>query len=345
MVTVIQKRPSALAGLGAGLSQGITQGLESYYQQKAETARAEQKQKNLMDSLRALGIEMPGAESPLQTAGNQQSALQSIMNQQGPEQVTSSAAPRPQLTPEQRDVALGLLAQENKPLVDVITRGQQARTAAEQQLALKNEDYINTALDKVATYADNQSRFDKLAQLSSSPTMPSRWATALFTNKEGELRPVFQAGLSEDAQEFQKLVADMINGAKDTFGARVTNFDLQAYLKRLPSLMNSAEGRQRIIRDLSLINQINITREQGALDEIEKAGPGKITYSTARSRAEKANKPKYEELRKQFLETPSTQTTFSSMPDATKEPKGSILTDEESGQKWINDGIKWVLQQ
>ena len=51
-------------------------------------------------------------------------------------------------------------------------------------------------------------------------------------------------------QQYIKTLNDFISQAKNFFGARVTNFDLQSFKSRLPSLLNTEEGRRAIIEQM-----------------------------------------------------------------------------------------------
>lgn len=59
-----------------------------------------------------------------------------------------------------------------------------------------------------------------------------------------------QALKSPESQQFQKLETFFLRNLKNVFGARPTQFDVQQYIKGIPTLMNSAEGRKRIYRDI-----------------------------------------------------------------------------------------------
>lgn len=56
--------------------------------------------------------------------------------------------------------------------------------------------------------------------------------------------------MTADTQEFNKITANFIRGAKAVFGSRVTEKELQYYLQTIPQMSNSPEGRQRVILNL-----------------------------------------------------------------------------------------------
>src|SRR6185369_4597118 len=80
-------------------------------------------------------------------------------------------------------------------------------------------------------------------------------------------------GLASDAaQRFVKTVNDFTTKAKDSYGARVTNFDLQQFMKRLPTLANSESGREQIIQQMKLVNEINRAYEKNLQEIIDEHG-------------------------------------------------------------------------
>src|SRR5258708_28699407 len=56
--------------------------------------------------------------------------------------------------------------------------------------------------------------------------------------------------MGADAEEFNKLAQGFLRGAKDQFGGRVTNYEAEQFLKQIPSLSQSPEGRQRVIANM-----------------------------------------------------------------------------------------------
>ena len=199
--------------------------------------------------------------------------------------------------------------------------------------------------DKLRNYETEGMRFERLQELFSPELenkFPSSITAALFT-KDGELRPAAAASLSPEAQESVKLIADNLTGLKDSFGSRVTNFDIQSYMKRLPTLLNSSEGRRRVLRDLRMMNDLNQQHTQGVLDVVDRyGGPGKISISKAERIFKKEFAPRMKEIREEFVNPE--KKAFSSLPSA-KMYVGRTVVDEETGQQLRSDGNDWVPVQ
>lgn len=106
---------------------------------------------------------------------------------------------------------------------------------------------------------------------------------------------------SKEAQRFSKTINDFTTKAKDTYGARVTNFELDRFLKRLPNLANSEEGRREIIQQMKIINSINESRDNALNDVFEEyGGIRNIDYDQAERLAEKRSKSEIDKLKKEF---------------------------------------------
>ncbi len=126
--------------------------------------------------------------------------------------------------------------------------------------------------------------------------------------KDGELRIPFLA--HPDAQAFVKTINDFTVKAKDSFGARVTNFELERFMKRLPGLLNSEEGRRVILRQMEIIGELNIMKDREIIDVFEsKGGLRNIDYDRATTIANKKIKPQIEKLRKEYIQLNSRKLT------------------------------------
>lgn len=162
---------------------------------------------------------------------------------------------------------------------------------------------------------------------------------------------------SPEAQRFVKTINDFTKNAKDSYGARVTNFDIQQFLKRLPTLTGSEEGRRQIIRQLTIMNNINLARE-GALQEVieEYGGIRNIDYDEAERIADKRSSKEIAGLRKEFssIGTSLDKSYDREVSDLKKiVPNGHVLVEFEDGsiqaikkdkvQEFVNDKAGKVL--
>lgn len=210
----------------------------------------------------------------------------------------------------------------------------------------KEKEYFKMNEPKLIELSDNQrklemeqARYDRLNNLFSDPSkFPSTFTAALFS-KEGQINDLAYSQLTPEAQEALKLIIDSTSNIKDTYGARVTNFDLQTYLKKLPSLLNSPEGKMRVLRDLQIMNKLNQLHASGIQEIFEEAGgTDKIPYSKAEARYKKRYGGLEKDLKDQFVNPE--KATFKEMPDANKF-LGRKIKNPETGEVFISDGKEW----
>lgn len=210
----------------------------------------------------------------------------------------------------------------------------------------KQKEYFKFNEPKVAELANTQqklqveqARYDRLSELFSDPSkFPSGLTAALFS-KEGQINDLAYSQLTPEAQESLKLIIDATSNIKDTYGSRVTNFDIQTYLKKLPSLLNSEEGKQRVLRDLKIINELNRMHASG-IQQIfeEEGGTDKIPYS----KAETLYKKRFGEIEKNLLDkfVHPEKESFNELPNANKY-LGRKIKNPETGEIFISDGKEW----
>lgn len=145
---------------------------------------------------------------------------------------------------------------------------------------------------KLKSYEEESRSLERLEQL--NPKMESGLGKWNINPTSGEL--IFPAASSPETQLFAKTINDFTTKAKDTFPGRVTNFDLQAFMKRLPGLSNSKEGRDLIIKQMQLSNRIANLREEALKEVYDHYGTMNISASEAKKIADKIYKEKKPEL-------------------------------------------------
>ena len=131
-------------------------------------------------------------------------------------------------------------------------------------------------------------------------------------NKEGKLTSATVAKVADsfgiplsilanpESEEFEKVSQDLLGGITQTFGNRILKVEVENFLKTIPTLMNSTEGRERVIRDLKILqeaNQINYD----AYKEVKKENGGKVPLDLHERVLEKTE-GKLDELSNKFKE-------------------------------------------
>ncbi len=223
---------------------------------------------------------------------------------------------------------------------------QAQKEANERPKSEKQREYFKLNEPKLAEIADTErrlalenSRLGRLSNLFSDPSkFPSPFTAALFT-REGQINDIAYSQLTPEAQEALKLITDFTSGIKDSFGARVTNFDLQTYLKKLPGLLNSPEGKTRVVRDLKEINDINQLYNSGIQKIFEDAGGSdKLPFSKAETIFKKKYGKQLDKMLENFVS--KGERNVKSLPEPTKF-LGKKFRNDRTGELFISDGTSW----
>jgi hypothetical protein len=188
---------------------------------------------------------------------------------------------------------------------------------------------------------------DTLDKINKSKKLPTGISKFLINSDTGDFYSVPKKfGLmNKETQLFVKIISQFANKAKDSFGSRVTNFDLQQFMKQYPDLLNTDEGRDLIIKYIKNTNRINGLYDQALRDTYKHYGLGKIAAEHAEEIAEHKIQDKVAEYRKFFDEEISSQIgkeqkNFDSLPDASQY-SGKKVKNDETGEVFISDGKKW----
>ena len=161
----------------------------------------------------------------------------------------------------------------------------QARDLHKEKLSAKEQELVNKETkpdyDEISKGAksaqNNNKRLDRMETLVKKGNLVgSLWGSLLETATHG----IFGLGidlhslLHPDSQEFRKLSSDFLKDAKDTFGSRLTNYDVKTFLSTVPTLSQSDAGKLRVIRNLRSFNEAALARKK-ALDDIIKENGGR----------------------------------------------------------------------
>ncbi len=193
-------------------------------------------------------------------------------------------------------------------------------------------------IEKLRSLRHTKNNLSIIEDLAKSDKLP-KGLGRLNVDAEGNLKIPFLA--STEAERFVKTINEFATGAKDTYGSRVTNFDLAQYLKQFPSLLNSKEGIKQLVEQLRIINDINSVYYKNLKDVFDKSGgTRKIDADIAEMLSEKKSEKEVSRLSKKFAEIG----TEKSLPPAHKN-KGERFQDEETGDIFISDGRNWVKEE
>lgn len=313
MVQFIQRPKSFGDQIAEGIGEGANTGMQQIQQMMMQAALEKQKQSQRLQNIQEI-----------RSRSGQQDQGMASSDQFG-EAEEYALANEPQLA---------RIAME---------RGKQQRKESfSREQAL--EPKLLELQDQLAKTEETGLRFDRLGELT-SPELQNKFPpsimTALFT-KNGELNPVAASQLSPEAQEFTKLVIDEIQGAQKTYGGKVSNFEAAQYLKKLPSLINTSEGRNRVLRDLRIMNKLTQNHDQGVLGIMDRYD-NKISLSKANSIYRKEHAKDEANMKKAFIHP--NEFPFTELDDfnASIYP-GVTIEDPETGQTFTSNGRTWEMK-
>lgn len=325
LAQVFQNSPKELLSLLGALSQGSQQPMAenqgNFGQQISESQGIPQQ--NLMSSLQN------GPQSGIQN-------LQEILNQyaqQGKQQQSQQQIvpekkfdrPKP-LTPAQQLVrnpgmtpADARLAAQKDKFEYQKAKDQFEINEKQQQIADKETLPIYNEITKEAkAAANNDKRLNKQEELIKTGKLNNPlFASAIKTISNG----IFGFGidlshlLNPESQQFEKLSNDFLKEAKAIFGSRLTDADLNAFLKTVPTLSQSNEGKARVIQSLREFNDATKTRKR-VMDGIIKENNGhrpRNLDSLIEERSSAELDGLAEKFKRDFSDVPETQSFAGSL--------------------------------
>lgn len=196
---------------------------------------------------------------------------------------------------QQQATELAKLGIQQKQLEEKLTR--------EDQKEIRKEvvPYIKEIQDKASAAKENDIRLQKMENLINTGKLTNPlFATALKTLGKG----IFGFGIdlsslmSPESQEFEKLSTDFLKNVKDVFGARISNLEVEQFLKTVPTLIQSDEGKRSVIRNLKLFNEAAQVKRDAVKSLIDKYG-SKLPFDF-RFQAEELAEEKLDEIANRF---------------------------------------------
>lgn len=139
----------------------------------------------------------------------------------------------------------------------------------QETLGKENLDLWADAQKRMETIESESKLIKRNIQINQADKLPSgagRWNVY-----KGEL--IFPL-LSKhpEAEEYVKNVNSFLKGAKDIFGSRITDFDLQAFKSMLPTLSNTKDGRSLILETMQIVNELEGLKKGALLKVYNKYG-------------------------------------------------------------------------
>lgn len=227
----------------------------------------------------------------------------------------------------------------------------------------RNEPIIQKLNKELRMLETEDVEFARMEVLDKSiDKFPKQYVVAIgkFLGKDGEISDLVRAGFTEEAQEYLKLIKNQLQNIS-AGGGKITNQMISAFEARLPQLINTPEGRKRIVADLRGLNKIRQDEVRGELGIFTQYGSENIPYSEVQRIYRDRYEERDNEYRKAFIEgspivrdygantEPSSTNTetgqgkvFENLPDP---KKYKTVVDEDTGQIYKSDGKNWIPQE
>ncbi len=152
--------------------------------------------------------------------------------------------------------------------------------------------------DKIKNVKEKATSLKQMQQLNDTGNLPSGLGALANVKEDGSLR--FPQFATDESNLYVSLLSNQLSGAKEIFGSRITNFDLESFMKIWPNLTNTQESRRLINNVLTIKNDIEKLNAEG-LDAVYKEyGSRGIDPADARREAKKFIKPQEDVLFKRL---------------------------------------------
>lgn len=330
---ILAANPTFGSKLGQALGQGSSEGL----QQQLASFQEQKKQSKLASQLENLGI--PGAlagQDPriiqqymkMQQQNNLLNLLGNPPRSASPSEINnhpgiSQKAPldeevdnneiisAKEFTPEGKEVS-----QEEVEFSSVVNPALGRSKAQERKLQLQETQEVkkrnlakyDEATTKLEGLKEQRMGLKQLESLSNEIGAAQRkgffdrlFRTYRFDPESGGFTRIGKATSTPQEERYIKLLADQTKNIKNDFGSRVTNLDLQVFMRRFPDLMMTAEGRKEILGTLNDYNKAKQIYNKEMKRQI-KITKGKADPYELEEAVEKNIKPQIKEIKKRIAE-------------------------------------------
>lgn len=197
-----------------------------------------------------------------------------------------------------------------------------------------------TAVRKNADEARSQdAALDVLDELGRNPGKlnSATWETILDRfglNKGGFLS-------SPESELYRAISSTFMGGAKNDIGGRVAVQEMQAWMKRVPTLLNSAQGRKEISEKWRILNKGKRLKDD-ITNRLIEYNNGEIPKNLEL----KANQIYDKEIggvRKELLDSfQKNKTSFAKLPKPWEEPIDTQFKDNSTGKIYKTNGKSWI---
>lgn len=372
MALTILNKPGFAELLGSNLGSGLSQGLSMLAQQRLQNMMQNQQRMGTAMGLQAAGLSPDRAQGislldPMlqrevlkqgMAAENQQglAALSSAlfggtpqpndpkagndpdMPNQNPIQLISQALSQGQINPRQAESLMGQVLEQQ--------REQQKLAMKERELSLKTrkdmrddfketEKVRETISSKAEAAREELASLKRLNELNTSGNVRSGFAEDVLER----LGLNFESLKNADTSEFQKLSVGFLRNLKGIFGGRITNIEVENYLKSIPNLLQNTGGRAAVIRNMALASQGSLVKQQ-IMEQIKEENGGNYPFDL-QEQVNKRARPILDALADQLVQGLGKKAQKDDAFPNPEKNNGARIRDTKTGIEYISNGIIW----
>jgi hypothetical protein len=197
-----------------------------------------------------------------------------------------------------------------------LVREQEERGAAREDLEAKKKEQARVDADTLPYYREiksqarsakeSQARVDRMLKLIHGGNLDSKYKVLIADSLDhlpfslGKMwSSLIKSTYHPDTEEFEKISRDFLKGAKAYFGSRMTEQEAFAILQTVPNLLMTNLGKQRVARNMTILNDVTkLTND--AMEDIIKENGGRRPGDLERQ-VELRIGPKVDKLYEKFV--------------------------------------------
>ena len=202
-----------------------------------------------------------------QQPGQQQPALRALQPGQQPQEQAQKEEQTQQLTPERAKLLEDVFTspQERREREKLELAKRQAGLKERESLIKETKTYVDTLKDKEKASKEGNLRLRRMETLIDKGNLPNAalWSalsklehapfisglTAPFAELlKGAVK--WKSGNAADIEEFEKLSTEFVKNAKQYFGPRITQQEVQLFMQTIPTLMATDAGKKKLIENM-----------------------------------------------------------------------------------------------
>jgi hypothetical protein len=170
------------------------------------------------------------------------------------EEIERIVTENPDATPDQLGIALtkaGVPPANQTPYLENRRRQIDTNASLLEKGYKSQETYLNDLTKSLNATEQMDEKLDRIAELGKKGNVPE---PLLYETMQALGIPT--ALFSAEGEELEKLSNDLTKNIQQFYGSRILQSEFQNFLKSIPTLKNSQEGRERIIANMKMFNNL-----------------------------------------------------------------------------------------